>query len=174
MVLWLNHIYFLWHVLTRDLCIFFIFSCFFFFFLKVHMYHSAFIANSAWVRGTSQWASMVRRCSVRCAPWCYEMYPCATRNRIHFRSRLTRCQHNIISSNWQGNMAPLKLYYDLMSQPSRAVYIFLKVNNIAFEEKPIALRKGKQPVQSDTSIATPPFWQVEATGALNQVLGWCA
>ena len=36
----------------------------------------------------------------------------------------------------------LKYYYDLMSQPSRAVYIFLKANGIAFEAKPIALRKG--------------------------------
>jgi len=37
----------------------------------------------------------------------------------------------------------LKYYYDLMSQPSRAVYIFLKANNISFEAKPVALRKGK-------------------------------
>ena len=40
-------------------------------------------------------------------------------------------------------MAALKLYFDLMSQPSRAVYMFLKVNQIPFEEKPVALRKGK-------------------------------
>lgn len=37
----------------------------------------------------------------------------------------------------------LKYYFDLMSQPSRAVYIFLKANNIKFEPKPIALRKGE-------------------------------
>ena len=37
----------------------------------------------------------------------------------------------------------LKYYFDLMSQPSRAVYIFLKANNIQFEAKPVALRKGK-------------------------------
>ncbi|XP_050410538.2 glutathione S-transferase theta-1 [Patella vulgata] len=37
----------------------------------------------------------------------------------------------------------LKFYYDLMSQPSRAVYIFLKANKIPFEDKPVALRKGE-------------------------------
>ncbi|XP_060083378.1 glutathione S-transferase theta-1-like [Ylistrum balloti] len=37
----------------------------------------------------------------------------------------------------------LKYYYDLMSQPSRAVYIFLKVNNIPFVPKPVALRNGE-------------------------------
>ncbi|XP_045172677.2 glutathione S-transferase theta-1-like isoform X1 [Mercenaria mercenaria] len=37
----------------------------------------------------------------------------------------------------------LKYYFDLMSQPSRAVYIFLKANNIKFEAKPVALRKGE-------------------------------
>ena len=36
----------------------------------------------------------------------------------------------------------LRYYFDLMSQPSRAVYIFLKANNIQFEAKPVALRKG--------------------------------
>ncbi|XP_066587112.1 glutathione S-transferase theta-1 [Prorops nasuta] len=34
----------------------------------------------------------------------------------------------------------LKLYYDLMSQPSRALYIFLKVTNIPFEKKPVDLK----------------------------------
>lgn len=29
----------------------------------------------------------------------------------------------------------LKFYYDLMSQPSRAIYIFLKVTGIKFEPK---------------------------------------
>ncbi|GAB6023660.1 Glutathione S-transferase theta-1 [Chamberlinius hualienensis] len=36
----------------------------------------------------------------------------------------------------------LKCYYDLMSQPSRALYIFLKINKIPFESCPVALRKG--------------------------------
>lgn len=39
-------------------------------------------------------------------------------------------------------MAPMKLYYDLMSQPSRALYIFLKKANIPFDDHQIALRKG--------------------------------
>lgn len=37
----------------------------------------------------------------------------------------------------------LKLYYDLLSQPSRALYIFLKVCNIPFEEKLINIGKGE-------------------------------
>lgn len=37
----------------------------------------------------------------------------------------------------------LKVYYDLMSQPSRAVVLFLKANNIPFTPKPVALRKGE-------------------------------
>lgn len=37
----------------------------------------------------------------------------------------------------------LRFYYDLMSQPCRAVYLFLKVNSIPFESKLIALRKGE-------------------------------
>lgn len=40
----------------------------------------------------------------------------------------------------------LKYYYDLMSQPSRAIYIFLKANKINFEAKPVALRKGRHTV----------------------------
>uniref|UniRef100_A0A182TCX3 glutathione transferase n=1 Tax=Anopheles melas TaxID=34690 RepID=A0A182TCX3_9DIPT len=35
----------------------------------------------------------------------------------------------------------VKLYYDLMSQPSRALYIFLSTNKIPFDRCPIALRK---------------------------------
>ncbi|XP_021368539.1 glutathione S-transferase theta-3-like [Mizuhopecten yessoensis] len=37
----------------------------------------------------------------------------------------------------------LTLYYDLMSQPSRAVYIFLQINNISFTAKPVALRNDE-------------------------------
>lgn len=40
-------------------------------------------------------------------------------------------------------MAGLKVYFDLMSQPCRAVMLFLKVNNISFSEKPIDLRHGE-------------------------------
>ncbi|KAL3857494.1 hypothetical protein ACJMK2_012160 [Sinanodonta woodiana] len=38
----------------------------------------------------------------------------------------------------------LQLYFDLLSQPSRAIYIFLRVNNIQFEAKEVSLRKGEQ------------------------------
>ncbi|XP_053609284.1 glutathione S-transferase theta-1 [Plodia interpunctella] len=37
----------------------------------------------------------------------------------------------------------LKLYYDLMSQPSRALYILLKTVNCKFESKYVDLRKGE-------------------------------
>ncbi|XP_069136424.1 glutathione S-transferase theta-1-like [Argopecten irradians] len=37
----------------------------------------------------------------------------------------------------------LKVYYDFMSQPCRALYIFLKLNKIPFEHKLVALRKGE-------------------------------
>ncbi|OWR46701.1 glutathione S-transferase theta 1 [Danaus plexippus plexippus] len=37
----------------------------------------------------------------------------------------------------------LKLYYDLMSQPSRSLYILLKVSKCDFEPKFIDLRKGE-------------------------------
>lgn len=36
----------------------------------------------------------------------------------------------------------LKYYFDLLSQPSRAVYILLKLNNIPFEANPVAMRQG--------------------------------
>jgi glutathione S-transferase len=40
-------------------------------------------------------------------------------------------------------MSGLRVFFDLLSQPSRAVYIFLKVNKIPFEAKQVALRKGE-------------------------------
>ncbi len=36
---------------------------------------------------------------------------------------------------------PLVYYYDLMSQPCRALYIFLKMTGISYQGKEIALRK---------------------------------
>jgi glutathione S-transferase len=36
---------------------------------------------------------------------------------------------------------PLAFYYDLMSQPCRAVYMFLRMTGIPFQAKEIALRK---------------------------------
>lgn len=37
---------------------------------------------------------------------------------------------------------PLKFYYDLMSQPCRALYITLEMAKIPYEKKVVALRKG--------------------------------
>lgn len=37
----------------------------------------------------------------------------------------------------------LKLYYDLMSQPSRALYILLKTSKCNFEPKITHIGKGK-------------------------------
>ncbi|KAL8576061.1 hypothetical protein ACOMHN_001411 [Nucella lapillus] len=37
----------------------------------------------------------------------------------------------------------LRYYYDLMSQPCRALYMFLRLNKIPYEDKPVALRKGE-------------------------------
>ena len=50
--------------------------------------------------------------------------------------------HTILNLAQGISKMALKYYFDLMSQPSRAVYIFLKANNIKFEAKPVALRKG--------------------------------
>jgi len=38
----------------------------------------------------------------------------------------------------------LKLYYDLLSQPSRAIYILLKTWNIPFEKKIVNLKNLEQ------------------------------
>lgn len=40
-------------------------------------------------------------------------------------------------------MAPFKFFYDLLSPPSRALYIFFKFNKIEHEAISVALRKGK-------------------------------
>lgn len=37
----------------------------------------------------------------------------------------------------------LAYYYDLMSQPSRALYIILKMSGVQFEDCPVALRNGE-------------------------------
>ncbi|XP_039956280.1 glutathione S-transferase theta-3-like [Bactrocera tryoni] len=41
-------------------------------------------------------------------------------------------------------MAKFKYYYDLMSQPSRALWIALRLGKIPFEDCPVALRKSEQ------------------------------
>ena len=53
---------------------------------------------------------------------------------------------------------PLVFYYDLMSQPCRAVYIFLKASGIPFESKEIALRKLEQTTEEFARIN--PFKKV--------------
>ncbi|XP_050534272.1 glutathione S-transferase theta-1-like [Daktulosphaira vitifoliae] len=55
-------------------------------------------------------------------------------------------------------MTQLKLYYDLISQPSRAIYIFLKKNNILFEGKTLNLFQGDHYSSSFESIN--PFKRV--------------
>lgn len=52
----------------------------------------------------------------------------------------------------------LTLYYDLLSQPSRAIYIFLKLNNIPFVEKKISLLAGQQKTEEYREIN--PFQKV--------------
>lgn len=52
-------------------------------------------------------------------------------------------------------MSRLSLYFDLMSQPSRAVWIFLKAAGIPFQEKPVALRKGEH--QTEEFAKLNPF-----------------
>ncbi len=53
---------------------------------------------------------------------------------------------------------PLVFYYDLMSQPCRALYIFLKMTDIPFESKEIALRKLEQ--MTDEYAQINPFKKV--------------
>ncbi|XP_066937414.1 glutathione S-transferase theta-1-like isoform X3 [Macrobrachium rosenbergii] len=54
----------------------------------------------------------------------------------------------------------MKLYVDLMSQPSRAVYIFMKNNNFPFETKRIDLAKGEHRTEEYAQIN--PFQLVPA------------
>ena len=53
---------------------------------------------------------------------------------------------------------PLVYYYDLMSQPCRALYIFLKMTGIPFESKEVALRKLEQ--MTDEYARLNPFKKV--------------
>lgn len=46
----------------------------------------------------------------------------------------------------------LKLYYDLLSQPSRALYVLLKHVKYPFESVPVALRKREQYSESFTKL----------------------
>ncbi|RUS85730.1 hypothetical protein EGW08_006524 [Elysia chlorotica] len=75
---------------------------------------------------------------------------------------------------------PLRVYYDLMSQPSRAVYIFLRLNNVPFEAKPVALRKGEHfgeeykkinPFSLVPAIDDDGFKLTESIGILKYLIG---
>jgi len=39
--------------------------------------------------------------------------------------------------------SPIRYYYDLMSQPSRALFIIFRLSNMPFEDCVVALRNGK-------------------------------
>ncbi len=53
---------------------------------------------------------------------------------------------------------PLTYYYDLMSQPCRAVYIFLKMTGIPYQAKEIALRKMEH--MTEEYVQMNPFKKV--------------
>jgi glutathione S-transferase len=53
---------------------------------------------------------------------------------------------------------PLLYYFDLMSQPCRAVYIFLKMTGIPYQAKEIALRKLEH--MNDKYAQINPFKKV--------------
>lgn len=38
---------------------------------------------------------------------------------------------------------PIKVYHDNLTQPSRALYLFLKINQIPFESIVVTLRSGQ-------------------------------
>ncbi|CAH1801026.1 unnamed protein product [Owenia fusiformis] len=52
----------------------------------------------------------------------------------------------------------LRVYYDLMSQPCRAIVMFLKLNHIPYEDKIVALRKGEHFEEPFTKLN--PFQRV--------------
>jgi len=62
---------------------------------------------------------------------------------------------------------PLNYYFDLMSQPSRAVYMFLNITKVPFVPKPVALRKGEH--NGDDFKKINPFSLVPAI----EDDGWC-
>ncbi|CAH1232997.1 GSTT2B [Branchiostoma lanceolatum] len=54
----------------------------------------------------------------------------------------------------------LTYYYDIMSQPSRAIFQFLKANNIVYKDHPVAIRKGEH--KSDWFLKINPMGKVPA------------
>jgi hypothetical protein len=66
-----------------------------------------------------------------------------TNTRQKYASHITNAQTSLSFTLNPKSMAKLKYFYDLLSQPSRAVYIFLKLNNIPHQACPVALRSGE-------------------------------
>ena len=58
----------------------------------------------------------------------------------------------------------LRLYYDLMSQPSRTLYILLNTAKCNFESKPVDLRKGnKLTVKMIKVYSINKYWNIQRT-----------
>uniref|UniRef100_A0A8C3TIU6 Uncharacterized protein n=1 Tax=Chelydra serpentina TaxID=8475 RepID=A0A8C3TIU6_CHESE len=62
----------------------------------------------------------------------------------------------------------LELYLDLLSQPSRCVYMFAKKNNISFDFKPVELLKGGKVGLDDLLRSLPTLIFYDSMN----VLGW--
>lgn len=74
-----------------------------------------------------------------CSPFDSQIFRYIRRATYNNRNlRENRKQHKVKMSR-----APIKFYFDLLSQPSRALFIFMKQAKIAADEFPVALRKGK-------------------------------
>lgn len=48
-----------------------------------------------------------------------------------------------VTSLGSDTMSSLRFYYDLMSQPSRALFIIFRLSGMQFEDCPVALRNGR-------------------------------
>ena len=75
--------------------------------------------------------------------FCFET-PLGTNSTLKLWAWLCRCDSDILSTKFFTliEMAGLRFYYDLMSQPSRAVFLFLKATNIPFVACKVRLSKG--------------------------------
>ena len=59
-------------------------------------------------------------------------------------SRNAQCNYNARDCPGSIEMPELRVFYDLLSQPCRAVVLFLEVNKIPYESVLISLREGKR------------------------------
>ncbi|GFO10541.1 theta glutathione s-transferase [Plakobranchus ocellatus] len=75
---------------------------------------------------------------------------------------------------------PLRLYYDLLSQPSRTAYMLLKMNKISFEAKEVDLMKGEHKAESfkkENQFGLVPFLDddgfkvIESVAILKYIIG---